>query len=150
MEFFNELQFWHWLVFGLILIVLEVFVPSAVFLWPGLAALVVGGISFFMPTVSWMALVVIWSVLSVVLAFGWQVYRKATGTQKAASTMNRRGEQYIGRHFTLTKDIVNGSGELHVDDTRWKTVSTTDFTAGTKVKVTAVDGTSLRVEEYSA
>ena len=149
MEFFDTLQFWHWLVFGLVLIVLEVFVPSAVFLWPGIAALVVGGVAFFLPAVSWMMLVLIWAVLSVALAFGWQAYRKAKGDQKPVSTMNRRGEQYIGRHFTLTKDIVNGVGELHVDDTRWKIVSVTDFTLGTKVKVTAVEGTSLRVEEYT-
>ena len=62
--------------------------------------------------------------------------------------MNRRGEQYVGRHFTLSHDIVNGVGELHVDDTRWKIVSHHDLPAGSKVKVTAVEGTSLRVEEF--
>lgn len=149
MEFLNEFQFWHWLVLGLVLIVLEVFVPSTVLLWPGIAALVVGGVAYFMPEGSWMILVLLWSGLAVGLAFGWQVYRKASGKEAAqVSIMNRRGEQYVGRHFTLNKDIVNGTGELHVDDTRWKIVSATDFTAGTKVQVTAVEGTSLRVEAY--
>lgn len=150
MEFFSELQFWHWLVFGLVLIVLEVFVPSAVFLWPGIAALVVGTISFLMPSLTWTVLLLIWAVLSVALAFGWQAYRKMRKIEAPVSTINRRGEQYVGRHFTLTKDIVNGVGELNVDDTRWKVVAVTDLAAGTKVKVTAVEGTSLRVEEYVA
>ena len=41
-DFLSALTFWHWLIFGLGLMALEAFLPGAFFLWPGLAAIVVG------------------------------------------------------------------------------------------------------------
>ena len=148
MEYLSNIAYWHWLIFGLVLIVLEIFVPSAIFLWPGIAALVVGVLAFSAPDINWTILIAIWGVLSVIFAFGCQFYKKNRKSMEPESTLNRRGEQYVGRHFTLTRDIVNGTGELNVDDTRWKIVSHHDLPVGMKVKVIAVEGTSLRVEEF--
>ena len=144
----DYIEYWHWLVFGLTLIGLEILVFGAFFLWLGVAALAVGTLVFLAPSLSWMPQILIWSVLSVVFAFGWQFYRKKNPSKEKPSAINRRGEQYVGRHFTLTKDIINGVGELHVDDTRWKIVSAKDLSVGVKVSVIAVEGTSLRVEEF--
>ena len=136
------------LILVVVFIILEVFVPSAIFLWPAIAGLAVGVIAWIVSPLTWADQILIWAVLSLVLAFSWYFYRKKHPSAKPIPTMNRRGEQYVGRHFTLTKDIINGVGELHVDDTRWKIISNKDLSVGVKVKVTAVDGTSLRVEEH--
>lgn len=146
-QFLNTIDYWHWLVLGAALIVLEIFVPSAIFLWPGLAAIVVGILDYVVPGISGPVLMLTWAALSLVMAAGWQAYKKNKKDDTPKSTINRRGEQYVGRHFTLALDIVNGNGELYVDDTRWKVVSAQDIPAGRKVKVTAVENTSLRVEE---
>lgn len=148
MAYLEMMEFWHWLVFGLLLLVAEIFVFGAVLMWFGFAALLVGVLVFFIPALIWMPSLVLWAFLSLLLVFGWQQYRKKNPPKDAAPTINRRGEQIVGRHFTLMKDIVNGHGELHVDDTRWKIVSHHDLPAGSKVRVVAVEGTSLRVEEY--
>lgn len=148
MEFLSEITYWHWLIFGLGMIVLEMVLPSAVFLWPGIAAIVIGVFVFLAPSISPYTFLLVWAVLSVGLAFGWQLYRKKNPAPAPIWTMNKRGSQYIGRHYTLAKDIVNGVGELNVDDTRWKVISNSDHSAGTKVKVIGLEGTSLRVEEY--
>ena len=58
--------------------------------------------------------------------------------------LNRRGEQYVGRVFTLSEPIENGTGKLIIDDTMWK-VSGSDLPAGTKVRVTGVQGAILEV-----
>ncbi|MCG8379509.1 MAG: NfeD family protein, partial [Proteobacteria bacterium] len=58
---------------------------------------------------------------------------------------NRRGEQYVGRIFTLEEPIVNGVGKVKVDDSTWKVMGV-DMPAGTKVRVLSVDGTILNVE----
>lgn len=147
-EFLEGMEYWYWLVFGIVLLGLEAMVFGAIFLWFGLAALFVGLLVFIFPALLWMPQLLIWSALAVAGALGWQVYRKKNPAIEPRKGMNRRGEQYVGRHFTLTKDIVNGAGELHVDDTRWKIISHHDLPAGSKVKVAAVEGTSLRVEEY--
>lgn len=148
MSFMENIEYWHWLVFGMLMLGLEILVFGAIFLWFGIAALIVGTLVFVIPTLMWMPQVVIWSILAVVGAYGWQIYKKKHPSLAKPTTINRRGEQIVGRHFTLNKDIVNGVGELHIDDTRWKIVSYKDLPAGMKVKVIAVEGTSLRVEEF--
>lgn len=140
--------YWYWIAFGAFLIILEIFMPSSVLLWPGIAAVLVGFISMAFPTISEAQLMLVWGISSIILVTGWLAYRKKNKQDGPTNTINRRGDQIVGRHFTLTKDIVNGRGELHVDDTRWKITSDADHSAGTKVKVVAVDGTSLKVEEH--
>ncbi|MCK4710234.1 MAG: NfeD family protein, partial [Gammaproteobacteria bacterium] len=60
-------------------------------------------------------------------------------------TLNRRGEQYVGRTFTLDEPIVNGMGKIRVDDSTWK-ISGNDCDSGSKVKVTGIEGTIFKVE----
>ena len=59
--------------------------------------------------------------------------------------LNRRGEQYIGRSFTLETAIDNGVGRVRVGDSLWRAVGD-DMPAGSRVKVVGVDGASLKVE----
>ncbi len=59
--------------------------------------------------------------------------------------LNRRGDQFIGKIYTLHDAIENGSGRVKVDDSFWR-VEGEALPAGTKVKVTAMNGASLVVE----
>ena len=61
--------------------------------------------------------------------------------------LNRRGEQYIGRIFTLSIPIQHGQGKIQVDDTRWK-IQGIDCPVGSQVQVTGVDGVVLTVVPY--
>jgi membrane protein implicated in regulation of membrane protease activity len=145
--FLSALVFWHWFVMGGLLLLLEMLAPGAIFLWPGIAAVVMGLVTFAVPTLPWTLTVPVWAILSVVTAFGWRAYRQKNPApvNPDASTLNQRGSQYVGRHFTLTKPIINGVGEMKVDDTIWKVISDHDLIVGATVTVTAVEGTSLRV-----
>ena len=51
----------------------------------------------------------------------------------------------VGRVFTLSKPIVDGGGTIAIDDTVWR-VSGADASAGSRVRVTRVDGATLYVE----
>jgi membrane protein implicated in regulation of membrane protease activity len=62
------------------------------------------------------------------------------------SRLNRRAEVYIGRTFTLERPIIDGRGRLRVDDTMWL-VEGPDLPAGTRVQVTSVSNTLLRVTQ---
>ncbi|MGH8562268.1 MAG: NfeD family protein [Nevskiales bacterium] len=144
MNALEQIVYWHWWVFGLGMLILEAFFPGAIFLWMGLSAAVVGLAAFIVPAMGWEFEFVLFAVLSVSTVVGWKKYRPhAAATDRP--TLNRRGEQYIGRSFTLSEPIVNGIGKLHVDDTSWR-ISGADLPAGRKVQVTGVDGTTLRVE----
>lgn len=136
---------WGWWIFGIVLIVLEVAAPGAVFMWMGIAAGVVGFAVFFVPDLNWEYQFLTFAVLSVVSILVARRYLKARPIETDQPSLNRRGSQYIGRVFTLAEPIVDGRGRLHVDDTMWK-IEGPDLAEGEKVTVASVEGVILRVE----
>lgn len=144
---FEGIAYWHWWIAALLFLMLETFVPGAVFLWMGVSAAVVGLLALLLPALGWQIEFVVFGVLAVVALFAWRRFRP----QKIAAdqpTLNRRGHSYVGREFTLSEPIVNGVGVLRVDDSQWR-INGADAPAGTQVRVVAVDGTTLRVEHAS-
>jgi len=141
----ETITFWHWWILGIVLIVLEAFAPGAFFLWMGISAGVVGTILAIAPDLGWEYQVMLFAIFSVVSIALWKRYQTNNPTESDHPTLNRRGEQYVGRNFTLAEPIVNGMGKIKVDDSIWK-ISGDDCDAGTKIKVTGIDGTVFRVE----
>ncbi|TFG86238.1 MAG: NfeD family protein, partial [Hyphomicrobiales bacterium] len=93
----------------------------------------------------WQWQVLLFAVLAVVSLVAWRDYQRRHPSPTDEPALNRRGEQYIGRVFTLDEAIVNGTGKIRVDDTTWK-VSGGDQPHGATVRVTGVAGTVLTVE----
>ncbi len=141
----ETITFWHWWILGVALIGLEVFAPGAFFLWMGISAAVVGTILAIVPDLGWEYQVMLFAIFSIVSIALWKRYQTKNPVESDHPTLNRRGEQYIGRTFTLEEPIVNGMGKIKVDDSIWK-ISGNDCTAGTKIKVTGIDGTIFKVE----
>ncbi|MEW5839062.1 MAG: NfeD family protein [Pseudomonadota bacterium] len=139
------MSFWHWLVLGLLLMLVELVLPSTYFLWMGLAALVVGILSWLLPGMSFDAQTILFAVLSVTSIFLGKRFLKRHPIETDRPTLNVRGAQSIGRIATLREPIVNGVGRVHLDDTLWRALGA-DLPVGTRVRVVAVEGTSLRVE----
>lgn len=143
---FEQIEFWNWWVIAVFLIGIEIFAPGAVFLWMGIAAAVVGFVLLAFPETTWQIQLLTFAVLSVVSIYVWRyLLRDRFAKPESGRVLNRRGASYVGRTFTLKEPIVDGSGLLHVDDSRWK-VEGEDLPAGSKVKVTGIDGTVLKVE----
>jgi membrane protein implicated in regulation of membrane protease activity len=141
----ESITYWHWWILAAALIILEVFAPGAFFLWLGIAAGVVGGLIYLAPDLAWEHQVLTFSVLSVASIIIWRKYFRTTPEETDEPALNRRGEQYVGRVFTLADPIVNSMGKIRVDDTTWK-IRGEDCAIGTRVEVTGVDGTILEVE----
>ena len=145
MELLSSINFWHWLIVAAILLSVEMMMGAYYFLWMGIAAAIVGGIMYFMPSLSWLAQVIVFTVLSLSSFILFKKYQKRNPVISDQPALNKRGQQYVGRVFTLNEPIVNGIGKVKVDDTTWK-VSGEDMAAGAKVRVIAVDGTIFKVE----
>jgi hypothetical protein len=145
MEILSGINYWHWLVIGIVLLSLEMVFGVYYFLWMGIAAGIVGIIMYFMPSLPWLAQVVVFTVLSLTSFILFKLYQKHNPVVSDQPALNKRGQQYVGRVFTLSEPIVNGTGKIKVDDSTWK-VSGEDMETGKKVKVVAVDGTVLKVE----
>ena len=141
----DSIDFWHWFIASIVLIILEVFAPGAFFLWMGVAAAVVGATLWMFPDMSWESQFLVFSIFSVVSIALWRIRLRKHPTESEDSTLNSRTMQYVGRVFTLEAPITNGYGQIHVDDTFWK-VRGPDCAAGTKIKVIATDGMILDIE----
>ena len=139
----EHVVYWHWWVAGLGLLTLEAFLPGAIFLWMGISALVVGVLAWLAPAMGWQAELALFSALSIVTVFAWRKYRPHLKSDQPA--LNRRGESYVGRQFTLEQPIVNGTGKLRVDDSQWR-ITGPDMPVGARVRVTRADGATLHVE----
>jgi membrane protein implicated in regulation of membrane protease activity len=148
MEFINNLEYWHWLVLALVLIIIEMIAPSAIFLWFGIAAGIVGVLLLFMSGMAWQIQFVLFSLLSITTILAWKAYVKKHPAEedKTYSTLNKRGDDLIDRVFTLEENIINNYGKIRVDDTMWKIRCDSDMNVGGRVKVIRVDGTVLVVE----
>ncbi len=143
-----SLVYWHWWVIGIVLGILEVFVSGTIIIWFGAAAFVVGLVMLVVPGLPWEAQLTLFSVLSVLSLFAWRAYAKRHPAESPDPNLNRRGERMMERRLTLEAPIVNGFGQVNVDDSRWK-VRGPDLPAGANVRVVAVEGTVLVVEEDS-
>jgi len=145
MEWLQLTEYWHWWALGVVLVILEVFSPGVFLLWLAIAAGLVGLVMLAYPALPVAAQLLTFALFSVVSILLWRGYLKRHPTQSDQPLLNRRGEQYVGRVFTLDAPLVNGTGKIRVDDSIWK-VRGSDCPAGTRVRVTGVDGVVLKVD----
>ncbi|MEO6841404.1 MAG: NfeD family protein [Bradyrhizobium sp.] len=143
-EMFSALGTWNWLVFGIILMALELVAPGVFLFWLGLAALLVGLLSFVVH-LAWQSQILMFAVFAAAAVPLWRrVARSNTAVSKSNPFLNKRADALVGRVFTLEKPIIDGSGTVRIDDTIWR-VAGPDVPAGSRVKIVQADGASLTV-----
>ena len=143
-DMFVSLGTWNWLIFGFILMALELLAPGVFLFWLGLAALLVGLLSFAINP-SWQAQLLMFAVFAAAAVPAWRYFAKSASSHSVSNPfLNKRTEALIGRVFTLEKPIIDGAGTVRIDDTIWR-VAGPDAPAGSRVKVVRVDGANLTV-----
>ena len=138
--------FWYWWVIALILLVIEILAPGFFFLWMAISGFITGAMVLLIPSTGMNMQVLVFSVLSVVTILVWKFYGKKHPTESDHPLLNKRGNQYIGRVFSLYEPIKNGQGKIKVDDSIWK-VHGEDCNINSRVKVIAIRGTVFDVEK---
>jgi inner membrane protein len=144
-EFFSQITYWHWFILGVVLIVVEMLAPGAMFLWLGLTAIGTGLAVVAIPTISWQMQLVIFGIASPAVIFGGRMLVARRTGPSDHPELNQRGMGYVGRSYRLTEPVANGIGKLVIDDTQWR-IAGADAPAGAMVKVVGMDGTTLLVE----
>lgn len=142
----EDIVYWNWLVLAVVLVTVEILVAGTFFLWMAISALAVGLVLLVLPSISWQTQLTLFAIFSIVSIILSRIWLAKHHRDELPSTLNRRGSQYIGRHFTLTDPIVDGVGRLNIDDTVWR-VSGSDLDSGTQVIVEGMEGTILRVKQ---
>ena len=65
------MEYWYWLVFGMALMAVEIFLPSFTALWFGSGAIVVGLLLLAFPALSFAWQLFIWAIASTALTWAW-------------------------------------------------------------------------------
>lgn len=149
MEFLETITHWTWWILAAALIGLEMLVPGTFLMWLGFAAALVGGVVLISPGLAWEGQFALFAVFSVIAVLIGRKVMSDVSLESDQPALNRRGEQYVGRNFTLSEAIDNGTGKVVVDDSTWK-VEGPDMPEGTRVRVTGVVGVVLTVERDEA
>jgi membrane protein implicated in regulation of membrane protease activity len=141
-EMFWTLGAWNWLIFGVLLMALEVAAPGVFLFWLGLAALLVGLLSFGLH-LPWQVQFLLFAVFAAAAVPLWRRLARG-GAASERPFLNRRAAALVGRVFTLEKPIVDGWGTVRIDDTVWR-IAGPDTPAGSRVRIVQVDGANLTV-----
>ena len=147
-----EILYWHWIIFGVALILSEIFLASFFILWFGVAAVLIGGLVFVFPALTLAWQIFSWTVLSGLLALAWFKYLKPLSIDKTKAGLSR--ETLLGEVGQVLS-VPNGDkrGKLRfpapvLGSDEWLFISQDELNAGDRVNVTDVSGNTLIVKKH--
>ena len=143
----STLTYWHWLALGTLLLILELLISSSGFLlWLASASFMVSALTWILPSLYGSLQLIIFSAIAIISLIIGLKYKQYCRPAAVESTLNRRAEQFINRIFILSTPIIHGKGSIYANDTHWQ-IAGDEMPAGTKVRVTNVDGMILQVQK---
>lgn len=135
---------WFWLGLGLVLLAAEALLPGAFLLWLGFAATALALIVWVFPGMGMLGQSIVFAVLALTsVGIGWKL-RSRRVWRSDSPLLNQRSAQLVGRTQPLTRAIVNGRGQVQVDDAYW-VVEGPDLPEGTVVRIVSAETMVLRV-----
>lgn len=135
-----------WGALALVLFAAEALAPGAFMLWIGIGAAAVFVLVAVFADIPLLWQVVAFVLLSVVSIQCYRRWGRSHDRQSDQPLLNRRAEQLIGRVVVLDQGIVAGKGRAKIDDAFW-VVAGPDLPAGSPVRVVAVEGMTLKVQQ---
>jgi inner membrane protein len=137
-------QHWVWLSLGMILGAIEMLAPGFFLMWLGLAAIIVGLLTWLLP-ISLPLQVALFAILSVFTVYLGKKYLANNPIVSDDPNLNNRGARLAGEIVIVVEAIADGRGRVKVGDTEWNARGA-DAPVGARVRVTGADGAVLLVE----
>ncbi|RUM74734.1 MAG: NfeD family protein [Sulfurovum sp.] len=138
---------WHWIAFGLILLILEVNTGTFILLGLGIAAISVGIIEYLHP-ITFTYQVLIWTALSAGYLLAWKKWineKHVSETGQSNYNLDMLG--------TVTEAIrPHHKGKVHFDipvlgQTEWIAIADEPIAKGERVKIIEIIGQLIKVEK---
>lgn len=142
-----QILWWHWLILGIGLLLLELAIPAFFVVWFGLGALIVGLVSAIID-LSLTTQVSLWTVFSLAFVWLWfKVFRKS----EHKTTIGFSKGQFIGEVGLVTRAIrPYQKGQIRfqkpiLGDELWESIADEEIMSGERVRVIDVQGNILKV-----
>jgi membrane protein implicated in regulation of membrane protease activity len=146
--------YWHWLVFGMILIVAEIFIPSFTVFWFGLGALIVTVLLLLAPGVSFSWQLFVWAIASIVFTALWFTVIRPKMVDRTKAGISR--EAILGESGQVIKTPeAGGRGRVRfatplLGSDEWPFICDEPLMTGDRVFVKEISGNTLIVEKRTA
>jgi membrane protein implicated in regulation of membrane protease activity len=148
LEFLSQnLLWWHWIIFGIVLIIIEIFSGTFFILGFGLSAMIVGAVAYIHPTTLEIELIT-WMLLSLVSIGIWFKFLKDKTIENSGQSnysLKTKGtiEEPIGAF---------GRGKVKFDrpvlgNTIWHATAKKDISLTARVRIVEIKGQLIEVEE---
>jgi inner membrane protein len=146
-------QYWHWLVFGMVLIMAEIFVPSFTIFWFGLGGIVVAGLLLLDADISFTWQLFTWAIASCIFTFLWFRFIRPMMTDRTRAGIAREaaiGE--IGRVIRIPAQGQRGVVRFTIPllgSEEWPFICDSAVSVGDRVTVVEISGNTLVVQKHS-
>ena len=141
-------EWWHWVVLGLCLAMTELAVPAFFIIWFGIGAIGVGIALLIAPDLAVATQILLWTGLSALLVGVWFRYLKP----RTMTTVGTSASHVTGEVGVLVSDL-NPDSRGHVrfqkpvlGSDAWECYADTAIKAGERVRIVAVEGNFIKVE----
>jgi hypothetical protein len=144
------LLWWHWMVLGLGLALVELALVSFFVIWFALGALFTGIVLLLLPTLGFAAQMLIWTLASVVMTVLWFKYFRNANRTQVGQADGALGEIGVLVRAIEPLGVSSLRGEVRFQKPImgadvWPCLADEAIAAGERVKVVAVDGQLLKV-----
>jgi len=146
-----HIVYWHWIAFGLLLVLGEIFVPSFTIFWFGLGAALTGGLLWIFPELALSWQMFFWAIASCLFTLLWFMFirplmidRTKAGIAKEA--VAGESGQVIRVPHEGRRGIVRFTTPLLGTD-EWEFICTEETEVGDRVFIKDVSGNTLMVEK---
>ena len=145
-----QFVWWHWIVLGIALMLLELAVPTFFLAWFGLGAVLVGLLLLVFPAISLAYQIIAWTLCSVLFIWLWfkvfkpNIFKTRAGMAKGS---------LIGEVGLVTQSIrPYEKGEIRLQkpilgEDVWASVADEEIKIGERVRVLEVEGNTLKVSK---
>ena len=138
---FENLNFMHWLVLGLSLIILELFLWTVFLLWIGASAITVSIVFYLMPETAWPIQLLIFVALSLASTF---LAKRYYPVKTVDDELHEKAKTYIGKECRVDS-IEDGIIKVQIGKSLWFARGT-GLSVGQAVKIVGVDDSTFIVE----
>ncbi|MDO9041950.1 MAG: NfeD family protein [Desulfocapsaceae bacterium] len=138
----ENLLWWHWIVLGIILVLMELVVPSFTIFWFGLGALVTGLLLAILPEISLKWQLLVFSLSSIGFTFFW--FRFFVPRKKIKALLVDEQAAIGQTGIAATRALIPGEiGRVVfsipvLDDEAWMYLADEPIETGNRVRVTAI------------
>ena len=142
------IEWWHWVLGGLGLVLLELALPSIFVIWFGLGALLVGLSVLALPTLALTAQIALWIITSVVMVVLWFSVFKRSQHKTLIGTAAGEVIGEVGLLVSAVAPFQRGKVRFQrplLGAEEWVCMAETAITAGERVRVVSVEGSFIKV-----